>query len=157
MKVQKQITHFTTIDIDITEITLLSIEEYEAAKDNIPLLDERWWLRSPGGNGGNAACVDPDGFGDGNYGLNVITAYVGVRPAIRINPRSVDLQIREKVRLEGFTWTYISEGLLLCDSIISHKPFRNTWRTKNANDYKTSYVKKFVESWFAAAKITAQP
>lgn len=35
-------------NINLKEITLLSIEEYENNKDLIPFLSDWWWLRSPG-------------------------------------------------------------------------------------------------------------
>ena len=38
-----------------------------------------WWLRSPGNNSNNAACVRPDG-GVNDNGNNVNNDNVGVRP-----------------------------------------------------------------------------
>ncbi len=145
----KQITQYVPVDIDITGITLLSIDEYEATKKNIPPLDalDEWWLRSPGNLSRRAACVRPHGVDD--LGRYVESHYIGVRPALRINPKSANLQIREKIRLGGFIWTYVSEGTLLCDSIITYMPFREDWRAKDSNEYEASDVKKFLEKWFA--------
>ncbi len=137
--------HFPVIpvNIDITDITLLSIEEYEAAETNIPSVDGWWWLRSPNCLGLYAACVRPGGGVNDNG--HIITGYIGVRPAIRINSKSVNLQIGDKVRLEGFTWTYVSEGILLCDSIIIKMPFRKDWKAEDANHYEASDVKAYLD------------
>ncbi len=44
-----------------------------------------WWLRSPGINSGHAALVNRDGGIDA-VGLGVDFGFVGVRPALRVNP-----------------------------------------------------------------------
>lgn len=155
MLCMKQVTQYVPVNIDITGITLLSIEEYKVAEDHIPPLDKYWWLRSPGLGRDFAACVIP-GFGVNGYGHYVYHDY-GVRPALRINPGSVDFQIGDKVGLGGFTFTYISKELLLCDAIITFMPFRKDWQADDANEYEASDVKKSVDSWFAAVKTTTQP
>lgn len=159
MKLIAQHVPVIPVNIDITDITLLSIEEYEVAKDNIPSVDGWWWLRSPNCFSLYATCVRPGGGVNGN-GHIVNGYYIGVRPAIRINPKSVDLQIGDKVRLKGFTWTYVSEGILLCDSIITQMPFRKDWKAEDANRYEASDIKAYLDKRFAkclATEITTQP
>lgn len=47
MKVDKVIKNTQPAELEVAEITLLSEEEYEAAKENIPAVNTWWWLRSP--------------------------------------------------------------------------------------------------------------
>ena len=61
MKVQKQVVTTEEQDIQIEEVTILSKEEYEAAKPNIQRINGRWWLRSPGNYQLDAAIVNYDG------------------------------------------------------------------------------------------------
>lgn len=130
-------------------ITLLSIEEYKVAEPNIPLVDDWWWLRSPGDNSWSAACVAPGG-GVVGFGCSVGNVLVGVRPALRFNPKSAKLPIGAKVRVESFTWTHVTDGILLCDSIITRRmPFRKECKAEDANVYETSDVKKYLDKMFA--------
>lgn len=150
---QKDLTvkKLVPMNLDITAITLLSIEEYKVAEDNIPPVDNGWWLRSPGGYRFNAACVYPGGVVD-DYGATVSFDFVGVRPALRFNPTSLNLQIGEKVLSGGFTWTHVSEGLLLCDRIITQMPFRKDWQAEDADKYEASDVKKYIEELYQSWK-----
>ena len=139
------------VDLDITEITLLSIEEYETAETNIPPVDDSWWLRSPCLNSFGAACVVPL-RSVGVYSISVYYGDIGVRPAIRFNPRSVNLQIREKVRLGGFIWTHVAKGILLCDEIICKMPFRKNRLADDANSYESSDVKRYLKELYQSWK-----
>lgn len=136
----------------IIEITLLSIEEYEEAKDNIPQSQYTyWWLRSPGYFSDYAACVSPVGGAD-YIGLGVANVYAGVRPALRVNPAPLNLQIGEKAQYSGRTWTYVEEGILLYDGIICKMPFRQDWQAEDANDYEASDIKPYLDEWLENAK-----
>lgn len=136
--------------INQDKIDLLSVKEYKAAEDNIPPLNEYWWLHSPGNDSLDTACVTPCGDIH-DYGHSVFVNHVGVRPVIRINPRSVNLQIGEKAQCGGRTFTYIAEGILLCDEIICKMPFRKDWQADDVNDYETSDVKMFLDEWLNKA------
>ena len=133
------------ISLDITGITLLSIEEAKALPKKIRDIGKFWWLRSPGNGINSAVYVECDGD---VYpcGYNVEKEY-GVRPALIINLESSNLKIGDKFKLAGQTWTVISERYALCDGIIGKHTFRNEWRASDANDYEKSDVKKFLENW----------
>ncbi len=147
----EQVINVNDTEIEVTEITLLSVEEYEAAKDNIPPLNEYWWLRSPGFYSNIAACVAPDG-GVHDIGDYVNAGSVGVRPALRVNPQSLNLQIGEKAQYGGHTFTRITEDMLLCDEFICKMTFRKDWQADNANDYEASDVKTFLDKWLEKAQ-----
>lgn len=137
----------------IIEITLLSIEEYEASEDNIPPLAHWWWLRSPGILSRSAACVRPGGGVCGN-GYYVNYANIGVRPALRVNPESINLSIipiRGKTRFGGEIWTRIAEDVFLCDRNICQMPFRKDHQA-DANCYDTSDIKPYLDEWLENAK-----
>ena len=70
---------------NIREVTLLSIEEVELAKQNVPDVfreNASWWLRSPGYLNSHAAYVSNGGivYADGR----VVDRKNGVRPALRL-------------------------------------------------------------------------
>ena len=147
MVVERQVTSYVKTAIEVTDISILSVEEYRVAEDNIPPLNEYWWLRSPGNYGSVAACVCPDG-NVGVFGSRIIDDSVGVRPTLRIHPKSVNLQIGDKVRFYGRIWTYIAKGILLCDEIICRMPFRGDGQADDANDYEKSDIKAYLDTWF---------
>lgn len=144
MKVKKQVTGYVETSIEVTDISILSANEYKTAEKNIPLVNGWWWLRSPGDGAHSAVCVRPSGD-ICDCGCHDIG---GVRPAIRINPKYVDLQIGDKVQLEGCTLTYISEGILLCDYIMIKMPFRKDWDAKDANCYEASDIAAYLAKRF---------
>ncbi len=142
-------------ELEIEDITLLSIEEYEAAKEYIPLMRDWWWLRSPGLSSNYAAYVNRGGwvFAGGTY---VDGTYGVVRPALKIsNLRSLDLQIGDRIcGLAGHDWTVISGSLILCNDGIGKHCFRKDWQAEDANTYETSDVKRFLEKWAAKQKFS---
>lgn len=142
MKVEKYI--LTENDLDIEGITLLSIEEYEKCKYIIPPINDWWWLRSPGYISDNATFVDFDGYAH-NFGDSVNHNTYAVRPALF--HKSSNFQIGDKVELLDYTWTIISNNMLLCDSIIGHTYFRKNYKADNANNYEESDIKKVLEKW----------
>lgn len=150
IKADKCITQ--KVNIDITGITLLSVEEAEALPKKIRDINKSWWLRSPGGYYRNAAIVYDDGDVVG-YGHRVYFDS-GVRPALEVgyermcmvNPQRLDRG--DKIKLAGQTWTVISDQYILCDDIIGKHTFRKDYNASDANDYKKSDVKKFLEDWF---------
>ena len=73
-------------------------------------------------------------------------------PALRVNPKSLNLQIREKVRLGGFIWTHVAKGILLCDEIICKMPFRKNRLADDANSYESSDVKRYLKELYQSLK-----
>ena len=140
---------FEPAEIEVKEITLLSIKEYEAAKDLVPMVDSFWWLRSPGYELNYAAVVDYDGSVCDDS-CNVFFTRVGIRPALRIsNLESSNLLPGEKVWIAGKGWTVISNDLILCDVFVGQGPFLKTMRSTDANNFEKSDVKKWLHKWAA--------
>ncbi|MBR6252749.1 MAG: hypothetical protein IKR04_02805 [Clostridia bacterium] len=136
------------IDLDIAKITLLSEEEYEAAKNIIPVRDDRWWLRSPIEFFEPIATylVSKVGKLDSSY----VPDIYGVRPALKIrNLKSSGLIIEDKIELAWHAWTVISDELALCDDIVGHTFFREDMKAEDANNYEKSDIKKWLENWAA--------
>lgn len=122
-----------------TEITLLSIEEYESIKEHIPYLNCWWWLRSPGGSQSRAASVDGDGLVnyDGDY---VDEGDDCVRPALKykiLNPI-----IGMVFSAFGNRWTVCGKGIAISNGAIDFRRF-----DAKSNEYETSEIKKFLEEW----------
>ena len=145
MKVQKHIVTTEEHDVDITDITLLSIEEYEECKEYIPHVSHWWWLRSPGYDSRRAACVYADG---GVHGSGYIVDYdrIAVHPALRISNLE-SFNLGDKFSLAELEWTVISKDLALCDSMVGATAFREDRQAADANDYDKSDVKKWLEEW----------
>ena len=129
--------------MEVREITLLSLEEYNANCRFITNLDNWWWLRSPGYYGGGVACVLMDGDIE-HYGFSE-DAERSVRPALRIVPEN-GIEKGDRIWAGGMPWTVISENLLLCDQSIGEMAFRNDCQT---NKFELSDVKKLLDSWAA--------
>ena len=143
--------HMNTNDIDY--ITLLSIEEYEKAKDYIPHTYNCWWLSSRGIYG---AVVFVDGYVnricDKYY---CVSKEYGVRPALKIkNEKHIGCCYSpgDQIDICGVMWTVLPGDILLCNDIIGECAFRKDWRASDANDYEVSDIKKWIESWWDEKK-----
>ncbi len=147
MKAFKYIIKKQEIDLDIVRVTILSEEEYEHSKHVIQPIYEWWWLRSPGIIRRNAGCV----LYNGSLLHTSVDRDSGcVRPALQVlNLQPLNLKISDKIDLAGYTWTVISENLILCDSPVGKTAFRNNWQADNANIYEASDLKKWVKKWAA--------
>lgn len=158
MKAKKQIITTQDIDIDITDVTLLSIEEYEDNEDIIPLVDvdNLYWLRSPGSDRYAAACVCDDGSAD-YYGSIVCIGFNAVRPVMRLSESEISgLSAGDKIEMAGYTWTILHGGLALCDAIVGRTAFRKDWQAEDANVYESSDIKKWLENWATENGIEVQ-
>lgn len=142
--VKKRIVYTEPVCVLIKGITLLSIEEYEAARDMIPMAKDDWWLRSPGGYDYWTAYV----YGNGSvldYGYGVNNNALGVRPALDLELG--DLRIGDTFELAGYMWTVINGNMALCNDIIARHCFREDYEASDVNDYEASDVKKWLEEW----------
>jgi len=137
----------TSGEIGFTGATLLSVEEYEAYKDNIPGLDEWFWLRSPGSEAGYAADVY-DSIDSYLLGNNICRSNLAVRPAITFDPDKSKLLIGDKVLIDNVVFTVIADGILLANEAVGKHCFRKDWKAPDANDYEASDIKKYVDEWF---------
>ena len=154
MLVKKRIVTTENVNLDITGITLLSIEEYEATRDMIPMVKDDWWLRSLSDDASFAMSVCGGGevyqrLGTGVlFGLQLqysVDSTLGVRPAL--NLELGDLRIGDVFELAGYVWTVINENVALCDDIIAKTCFREDWDAVDANNYEASDVKKWLHDW----------
>ena len=130
-----------TIDLHTGEyeITLLTKEEYEAHWEQIPLVTDWWWLRSPGGNSSYAAYVDID---DSVYerGDDVHDDLYAIRPALK--SAIINLPIGEKFIALGNRWIMIDDGFAISEDVITHRRYDN-----KSNDWETSKLKEWLEDW----------
>ena len=145
MKVEKYVTK--EIEVDVREITLLSMEEYEAARAHIQPIDNWWWLRSPGYNR-TAVRIVHEYYGTGNViGIYCYANEVSVRPALRINPIPENLQIGDMFSFGGYDWMVIAETLALCNTEFCRRAFRKNRGAENANVYESSDIKPYLDNW----------
>lgn len=146
------------VEIDIKEVTLLSVEEARRAEENVPDIlaatHDFWWLRSPGNSAPYAAGVCNYGsVYTSGYGVNCDSN--GVRPALRIsNLKSLHLLIGSKITVNNYSFTVVSRDLALCDQLIDHAPFNRDY--KKGNVYETSDIKQVVDKWVVDNNITIQ-
>lgn len=134
----------TYADVKVKGITLLSAQEYEKAKDYIPLLNDWWWLRSPGTADNCATYVDAKGSLNKN-GHDVGYGSLAVRPAIKIaSAENSDVKAGDKIEFAGNTWTVIPGEMMVCDDIISHHRF-----ARKENSFMISDVRIYIENWLA--------
>lgn len=142
MKIEKIIVTTQDLEVNISEVTLLSRDEYVNYKNNISKLDQWWWLRSPGDYYYSAALAYTDGT---ICDCSVINDIGGIRPALKFsNP---NLQIGDRFFAANYNWTVIGEGIALCDECVGQIAFRADWRANDANDYEASDVKKWLDRW----------
>ena len=130
----------------ISEVTIPSVDEIEKIDEKLRLAGDNYWLRSPGDRNDRAAFVD-GGSGSVNargYGVDYTH---GVRPALII-PNLDDAGYSTGDRLgplAGYTWTVISNDMVLCDDLIGKAFFDKGLYYENTYDY--SSLKSYVENW----------
>lgn len=150
MKIERKIREEVIESLKVIGITLLSVEEYMAAKAHIMPINGWWWLRSPGLGSSFAAYVGPSG---GVFTLDGFVSYPRgvVRPALLIqNLNFFKLKPGDRIlKYAKHDWTVISDTMALCDDGIGKHCFREDWEAQDANDYEKSDVKRFLESWAA--------
>lgn len=145
MIVQKLMT--TDMQLDIEGVTLLTKGEAEALPVELRKCSECWWLRSPGFIDDKAAFVYGDTGNVDDIGISA-DHKLGVRPALCVNLKSIDLQIRDVIKIFGYDWTVISDSLILCDDTVGESPFRTDRNALDANDYETSDINKWLDEWY---------
>ena len=138
----------TEVDIEITDISLLTIEEVEALPENIKQYGDYWWLRSPGYSSCRAAYVYYGGSVDG-YGSGVGNSFFAVRPAITIsNPT---FEIGDIIEIQNKKYVSITQNKVLYnDKVIYHRFDTST------NDYDKSEIRAIVDGWLEGKKGEAE-
>jgi len=146
MKVNKIIKSTVEDKLEITGVTLLSIEEAEILTEEERKYTSWWWLRSPGTFSYYATLVNDDGY-ISSIGYHVDNNYTCVRPALIINNlKSSNLEIGDIFEIDGYEFKIISENLAwMCKQDIGRYTFNDFG---NGNNYITSNVKKIVDNWY---------
>ena len=138
-------------ELEITEATLLSVEEAKALPQHLKKYEDWWWLRSPGYAQCCAANVNYDG--SVRYGGDYVNDDSDcVRPALKL--KSSNLHIGDRFTFGGVEFEVISDNLAFCTSDIGRCAFRRKWGVKDANLYEASDVKRYVDEWFNNAKLS---
>lgn len=130
-------------DIEITGITLMPIEEYAVYTENIPIISEWWWLRSPGWYPDYAAYVDYDGSID-CAGDSVTIEYNAVRPVLLGSFK--DYKDIVEFEFADHSWIVLSKNMAICKDYINRRRFDG-----KTNNYASSEVKEFLEKWLREA------
>jgi hypothetical protein len=155
MKIYKEVAKHDDAVLEVSEITLLSVEEYNAAKEYIPEAKYCWWLRTAGNTPIDAALVLA--FGRLREAGYIVSSEKAVRPALRVsNFEALNLVPGNKViDFAGCNWTVIAKDMMLCDSSIGDHCFRlrKDLHKSDANVYEASDVKKYLETWAADMKL----
>ena len=135
----------------LEKITLLSLEEYTKNEKIIPVIEEYWWLRTPGDNF-NACYVYPNGNADA-CGFHVYLETISVRPALKLNLEFDDplywhrtkTLVGAKIKYGKYTWTILNtkngELYALCDEVISKHYF-----DEETNIWEESELKHWLET-----------
>ena len=126
------------------EIFLLSKEEYEKHKKNIPVVNNWWWLRSPGYSSRSTAYVDLDGSVD-FFGYYVGNDSDSVRPALQI--LNHNFKVGDRFIEADFPWIVISENIAIAEVPIAFRRF-----DPSSNDYQNSEIRKFLLDWYKERK-----
>lgn len=136
----------------LREITLLTKEEYERYRSAIPVVDDSWWLRSPGYTRLRIAAVDNVGNVN-EHGCYIDYTYATVRPALRLDLEPSDnlfwykpeRLIGTKIKYGNHQWTVLNlePGSIyaLCDTVVSSGRFDG-----KSNDWDTSELKQWLET-----------
>ena len=124
------------------EIFLLSSEEYDRYKQNIPKIAILWWLRTPGGNQKTASTV----YGNGSIYYSGDYVYYdcgAIRPALKIFDKAFkDIEVGNRYIKYDFPWIKVDENLAIAELPIGFCRF-----DIESNDYKTSEIRKYINEW----------
>ena len=127
------------IEVVITDISLLTVEEAQALPEDIGRYGQRWWLRSHGREHYDAAFVFKSGA------IYKIGDYIGypnyaVRPAVTISDAM--FAVGDTVIIQNKKYVAIApDRLLYNDKFVYHRFDELT------NDYEKSEIKKMVDEW----------
>lgn len=136
----------------LQKITLLTKEEYEKYKVIIPIINNSWWLRSPGCTRLRVAIIDNSGKID-ERGYYVDYVYAAVRPALKFDLEPSDNPfwykpeklIGTKIKYGNYLWTVLNlePGSIyaLCDAVVSTGRF-----DIRTNDWDKSELKRWLET-----------
>lgn len=143
MFVKKQIQTYIPEQIEFEGATLLSVEEAKSLlTEQEREYENYWWLRTPGKNDSNYAClVFYDGYvsQSGNYtdDLN------DIRPALKIKNIG-NLKVGDIFKIGEYEFKIISPDL----AWLYHQDIGTDIFDKETNVYENSHIKKIVDEWY---------
>lgn len=145
---QKKVEQKTPIGFEDDPIFLLSKEEYEKYKNNIPKFSAWWWLRSSNEDFYYAAIVDTNGSVIDCDLLNEDRNLV--RPALRISHLKCNTVLNydstgTRFFALGATWKIIDDEE---DIAIAEMPLMSYQFDTESNNYEESEVRKKLLGWY---------
>lgn len=152
MKVKKIFISTTELELNITEATLLTIDEAKLLPERLKAY-RNWWLKTPGSYSCYAAYVDYNGFihSHGGYIRNNLNV---VRPALIIsNLESSEFKFGDRFEFGGKEFEIVFDYLAFCLTDIGQCAFKKDWNADDKNNYEQSDVKQFINEWFEKAKV----
>ena len=137
--------------MEIKEITLLSVAEYQSCKNVIPQKDTEWFLRDAYREKPGAGYADWVGVVNSqDHILNgVLHDINAVAPALILD--TTRLHPGDKVEFAGHKWTVIAEDMIFMDDYLEDMEFDNNPDAIIA-DYMSSSVRAYLENWLNAHK-----
>lgn len=121
------------LDIPSTsKITLLSSEEFEKLKENVPIMEKKWWLRDVEKNMVSAVS---DGDRISTETCNDRLHYE-LRPAVIIPNKKLNLVPKDSIQIGKRLFTYIGDNYLLADESFGHYAFSSVptaWEGSDLN------------------------
>ena len=137
---------------NVDPIYLLSNEEYEYYKKDIPLITGWWWLQSPGPDSYSTACIFDTGF---VYHHACVSSGNGaVRPALNLEHlkskiygagyRLVNGRFPYRFTWAGVTWRTLGED----PTAIAEMPIFYSKFDDKSNNYETSFIRNKLLTWY---------
>lgn len=132
----------TDIEIEITDISLLTLKEAEKLPKSIREYYNYWWLQTPANDSIFAATVHDDGAVV-NHSSFVYYNKNAVRPAITIsNLKDLGVSVGDTITIQNKKYVVISDDKVLYDDEIVYHRFDGS-----TSDYEKSEIKKVVDEW----------
>lgn len=123
------------------KISIPSAIEYKKYMAAIPVVNDWWWLRSPGYIQPCAVIVRDIGYVY-DYGNFVSNASGAVRPILLYNKNVVDVGRGDTFTALGNTWRVIDYGYAISEDVITHRRF-----DENSNDWLKSELRAWLIDW----------
>lgn len=146
--------------LDIINISLLTVDEYERLYMNIPVIKDPYWLYDEGTYDEYAFAVITENKGANGAKGDIQTVIdvdinnkFGVRPILEIsNLNETGYKIGDEFKFGDQIFTIIADNeersdyfvaLAISKDIITSIPF-----DKETNDYAFSHIKEYIDNWY---------
>jgi hypothetical protein len=133
----------------ISDVTLLSVKQYQMYKKHSKDIPGRWWLRGPGETDSEycVACVDGNKLN--KRGSVVNDPLTCVRPVMVFEDYTP--APGQVISFDLLPWTVIGDGLALCDVYLCQMPFISDFSdfaSSRCTEYESSRICKYLEDRF---------